>query len=230
MNYMTMRIATFCSGIVLATTTLLAQAQASQPNILHLPPEIAQLKISALPGYMTAMQKCATCHSADYIQYQPPGMTLGQWTGEVGKMAHLYGAPISEDDIKKVGAYLAVAYGSAKESELPAELKVAVQAPSGSGISTSLASQPSGSGKNIDINALLAENNCLSCHALDKKIVGPAYHDVALKYQHDPQAISKLETSIRTGGSGKWGPIPMPPFTQLTTQEIRALAEFVLKQ
>lgn len=210
-----------CAGLLLTSVMLMAQAA---PNIDKLPPETAKLKFSALPGYMIAMQKCAICHSADYMKYQPPNMTLNQWTAEVGKMQHLFGAPITDDDIKKVGAYLAVTYGNAKEGELPAELKTTALPPA----PEKSAAVPVGKG--VDVKSLLAANNCLSCHAIDQKIVGPAYHDVALKYHSDPQAISKLETSIRNGGAGKWGAIPMPAFAQLKPEELRTLAEFVLKQ
>jgi cytochrome c len=77
---------------------------------------------------------------------------------------------------------------------------------------------------------LLNANACLGCHAIDKKIVGPAYHDVAAKYQGDPQALAKLAASIRQGGAGKWGPVPMPASAGLSDAQVKALAEFVLKQ
>ena len=63
------------------------------------------------------MQKCAICHSADYVAYQSPSMTQAQWTGEMAKMQHAYGAPISDDEVRQLGAYLAVAYGSAKATD-----------------------------------------------------------------------------------------------------------------
>ncbi|MDY7546515.1 c-type cytochrome [Glaciimonas sp. CA11.2] len=221
------RLVIACAGLSLVSVALLAQAA---PNINTLPPETAKLTFSALPGYMIAMQKCAICHSADYVKYQPPGMTLTQWTAEVGKMQHLYGAPVTDDDVKKIGAYLAVTYGTAKESALPAELKTAaVNAPE-TALNPSATTPALPVGKSIDAKALLAANSCLSCHAIDQKIVGPSYHDVALKYHADPEAVSKLETSIRNGGAGKWGAIPMPAFAQLKPEELRALAEFVLKQ
>ncbi|GAC1425535.1 MAG: cytochrome C-551 [Burkholderiaceae bacterium] len=81
-----------------------------------------------------------------------------------------------------------------------------------------------------DATALLNANGCLACHGIDKKIVGPGYHDVAAKYRGDANALSTLEASIRNGGVGKWGQVPMPPFTQLKPEELRMLAEFVLKQ
>ena len=80
---------------------------------IQLPPETAQLKPSELPGFVVAAQKCALCHSADYILYQPPAMTKAQWTAEMAKMQHTYGAPISDVEVKLLGIYLAVTYGDA---------------------------------------------------------------------------------------------------------------------
>ena len=76
------------------------------------PVETVRLRASALPGYDVARQKCDTCHSVDYVAYQPPGMTQAQWTAEMTKMQHAYGAPISDDEVKLLAQYLAVTYGS----------------------------------------------------------------------------------------------------------------------
>lgn len=84
------------------------------PRIIELPEETARLKQSTHPGYQVALQKCSICHSADYINLQPPGMNLKQWTAEVGKMQHAFGAPISDDEVKLIGEYLAITYGSEK--------------------------------------------------------------------------------------------------------------------
>lgn len=212
-----------------ALTVICGAAGLSQaaPLTITLPAETARLLPSSLPGYQIATQKCATCHSADYVNYQPPGMTLKQWTAEMGKMQHMYGAPISDDEVNKIGAYLAVTYGSAKESELTDNLKAAAATSPGA---TAMSAHPTSATTVADMTTLLNSNGCLACHGIDKKIVGPGYNDVAAKYRGDADAVSKLETSIRNGGVGKWGQIPMPPFTQLTPEELRSLAQFVLKQ
>jgi cytochrome c len=78
-------------------------------------------------------------------------------------------------------------------------------------------------------NADLAKkNNCLACHAADKKIVGPAYQDVAKKYAGQADAEATVIKNIKAGGSGKWGPIPMPPQAQLSDADAKALAVWVL--
>jgi len=208
-------------------TTLLCAAQvclagmvSAAPLSITLPPETAVFKPNALPGYPLAQQKCSTCHSADYINFQPPGMSLVQWTGEASKMQHVYGAPISDQDVNIIGAYLAVAYGSAHESDAD------VQAASNSSASQT----PAAPVAKVEAMALLQNNACLSCHAIDHKVVGPAYRDVAAKYANDPQALAKVTSSIQHGGTGKWGEIPMPPFTQLSTDDLQTLATFVLHQ
>ena len=86
-------------------------------NEIKLPAETAKLSPSKLPGYNLAQQKCFICHSVDYIHYQPPGMNQAQWTAQVAKMQHAFGAPLTDDEVKVIGAYLAVAYGSAKATD-----------------------------------------------------------------------------------------------------------------
>ncbi len=78
-------------------------------------------------------------------------------------------------------------------------------------------------------NAELAKkNNCLACHAADKKIVGPAYQDVAKKYAGQADAEATVAKNIKAGGSGKWGPVPMPPQAQLSDADAKTLAAWVL--
>jgi cytochrome c len=74
---------------------------------------------------------------------------------------------------------------------------------------------------------LAAKKNCLACHSVDKKIVGPSYKDVAKKYAGQKDAVSKLAEKIQKGGGGVWGAVPMPP-NQVTPQEAKELATWVL--
>ena len=78
--------------------------------------------------------------------------------------------------------------------------------------------------------AMAKKYNCLACHAVDKKVVGPAYRDIAKKYKGDAGAEAKLIEKVKKGGSGVWGPIPMPPNTAVPDADIKALVEWVLKQ
>ena len=76
--------------------------------------------------------------------------------------------------------------------------------------------------------ALLKKSNCMICHAVDKKLVGPAYKDVANKYRGQSDAADKLAKKIRAGGSGVWGPIPMPPHPQVSEADAKTMATFIL--
>lgn len=77
---------------------------------------------------------------------------------------------------------------------------------------------------------LAKAKNCLACHAVDKKLVGPAYKDVAAKYKGDKTAEAKLVDKIQKGGSGVWGQIPMPPNPQVSPAEAKTLVAWVLSQ
>ena len=76
--------------------------------------------------------------------------------------------------------------------------------------------------------ALATAKNCMACHALDKKLVGPAYKDVAAKYKDDKGAVDKLAAKIQKGGAGVWGAIPMPANAQVNEAEAKKLAAWVL--
>ena len=77
--------------------------------------------------------------------------------------------------------------------------------------------------------ALAKAKNCMACHAIDKKVVGPAYKDVAAKYKSDKAAVATLAAKIKTGGKGVWGEVPMPP-NNVTPEEATKLATWVLAQ
>ena len=76
--------------------------------------------------------------------------------------------------------------------------------------------------------ALATAKNCMACHAVDKKLVGPAYKEVAAKYAGQKDAVDKLAVKIVKGGSGVWGPVPMPANTQVSDAEAKKLAAWVL--
>ena len=77
---------------------------------------------------------------------------------------------------------------------------------------------------------LAGKKNCMACHQVDKKLVGPAYKDVAAKYAGDKEAVDKLAIKIMKGGSGVWGPVPMPANPQVSEAEAKQLAAWVLTQ
>ncbi len=72
------------------------------------------------------------------------------------------------------------------------------------------------------------QNACLGCHAVDRKLVGPGFRDIAAKYKGDPGAQERLEKKVREGGSGVWGVIPMPSHPRMSDADIRTVVGWVL--
>ena len=77
---------------------------------------------------------------------------------------------------------------------------------------------------------LAQAKNCMACHAVDKKLVGPSYKEVASRYAGQKDAVDKLALKIMKGGSGVWGPVPMPANVQVSEAEAKKLAAWVLTQ
>ena len=94
---------------------------------------------------------------------------------------------------------------------------------------TSLLCVPAMAMAATDATALAAKYNCTACHSADKKIVGPSYKEVAVKYAGDSGAQAKLEQKIKNGGSGVWGSIPMPP-NNVPDADVKTLVEWILVQ
>ena len=76
--------------------------------------------------------------------------------------------------------------------------------------------------------ALATSKNCMACHAVDKKLVGPSFKDVANRYASQSDAAAKLASKIVKGGSGVWGPVPMPANNQVSEADAQKLAAWVL--
>ncbi len=78
--------------------------------------------------------------------------------------------------------------------------------------------------------SLAQKNACMTCHSVDKKIVGPAFKDVAAKYKGDKGAEARLIEKVQKGGSGSWGQIPMPPNPQAKDDDLRVIVKWILAQ
>jgi cytochrome c len=90
---------------------------------------------------------------------------------------------------------------------------------------------PANAGKTLDLAAaenLMKKDACAACHSVDKRIVGPAYRDVAAKYRNDKDALTKLTQKVKSGGGGVWGPIAMPPNAQVPDEDIKQLVSWIL--
>ena len=78
-------------------------------------------------------------------------------------------------------------------------------------------------------DALATKSNCMACHSKNTKIVGPAFKEIAAKYANDKGATDKLVQKVKKGGSGVWGPMPMPPNAGLSDTDARALVVWILQ-
>ena len=81
---------------------------------------------------------------------------------------------------------------------------------------------------NATADAMMKKDGCAACHAIDKRLVGPAYVEVAAKYKGDKDAVAKLSKKVKEGGSGVWGAIPMPPNTATSPADITDLVTWIL--
>lgn len=84
-----------------------------------------------------------------------------------------------------------------------------------------------GSALAADMPAVAKKNNCTACHAVDKKVVGPAWKDVAAKYKGDAAAWDKVAAKIKKGGSGAWGSMPMPANPKVSDADMAEMIAFI---
>ena len=179
---------------------------------IELPAETGVFK--SAPGVEIANGQCLICHSVEYVETQPR-MPRPFWAASLKKMREKYGSAIPEEQVEPLLDYLAKHYGTETNT-----------APSSS-TSTSSKSAPSGP---LTGETVAAKYGCLGCHNVSIKIVGPPYQDIAAKYRGDPDAFKKVSEQIHKGGSGKWGPVIMPPFPMVTEVETKLLTGWILGQ
>lgn len=200
----------------LATAVALALAGSAGALEIHLPPETATYKPSELPGYQLVQRNCMTCHAAQYASTQPPASPRAYWEATVKKMKKPFGAQFDDADVPAMVDYLVKTYGAERSAAAPA-----------AAVKPAAAAVPAAGGK--DVKTLLAANGCMACHALDQKVVGPGFAEVAARYK-GKDSVAAVAANIRNGGAGKWGPVPMPPFSQLSVADAATLAKYVLNR
>jgi cytochrome c551/c552 len=181
---------------------------------IELPPETASFKPA--PGSEIANGQCLTCHSVDYVLTQPPEQRAF-WAAEVKKMNKVYGAQIPEDQVESLADYLASNYGTGTNGQPSAASSASPKTVPNTAAAT-------------NAEAFAKKYGCLSCHGIKVKIVGPAFQDVAAKYRNDPAALDKISWQIHNGGSGKWGPVIMPPFPMVTDAQAKMVARWIMDQ
>ena len=184
-------------------------------NKFELPVETGSFRIA--PGSEIANGQCLSCHSVEYVSTQPP-FPRAIWAGSVKKMREKYGAAIPNDQVEPLLDYLTQEYGVSDTNALT----------TGNLLSKPQAS--SASSPSMDSVSLAWKYGCFGCHNYAVKIVGPAYKEIAAKYQNDAEAKAKIAEQIQKGGSGKWGPVIMPPFPQVNEAEVKILTDWILGQ
>lgn len=82
---------------------------------------------------------------------------------------------------------------------------------------------------NVAASEKLAQSSgCMTCHAIDRKVIGPGYKEIAAKYRNDKGAEANLVKKVKAGGSGVWGSTPMPPNAHVKEDDIKAIVTWML--
>lgn len=102
----------FIAAAALALGTVAAPSAGAVTKEINLPADGVQLKPSTLPGYAKAQAMCIACHSAEYMQYQPPNAPRAYWDNMAKRMKNVFKAPVAEEDIPEIVDYLVKTYGN----------------------------------------------------------------------------------------------------------------------
>lgn len=165
-------------------------------------------KLISGPGSTLTETKCKICHELQHIRRAP--LSRGEWADNLRNMKER-GTPMTDAEMAIILDYLSTYYNREKPAPTPSPDTLAAAG-----------SDP--------VERLLGTHACTACHALDKRVVGPSFKEVAGKYAGDARAGERLAAKIRAGGQGVWGNVPMPPNAGLSENEARTLAGWVLQQ
>lgn len=160
-------------------------------------------------GVELATARCVICHDAQHITRAK--LSREEWEFNVRNMIER-GAPITPEEIRPIVDYLATYYNR----DAPPPVETAAEA------AAAPAANPA--------QKLLTANACIACHAVDRRLIGPGFREIAERYRSAPGAADLLARKIRDGGSGAWGPTPMPPHPQLATGDLGILVGWIMKQ
>jgi sulfite dehydrogenase len=171
-------------------------------------PAHAQDKLISGPGSTLTETKCKICHELEHIRRSP--LSRGEWADNLKNMKER-GTPMTDAEMAVILDYLSAYYNREKPAPQPSADTIATAS-------------------DDPIEKLLGTHACTACHATDKRVVGPAFRDVAAKYAGDAAAPGRLAAKIRSGGQGAWGSVPMPPNAGLSPEDAKTLADWVLQQ
>jgi len=159
------------------------------------------------PGSTLTENKCRICHELQHIRRQP--LSAGEWSDNLKNMKER-GAPISDAEFEVIHRYLSTYYNREKPAPAPSADTLAA-------------------GGN-PAQKLLDAHGCMGCHALEARVVGPSFKQVAAKYANDGASTVHLMNKIREGGKGVWGEVPMPPNPGVPEADLKAIVGWVLEQ
>jgi len=163
-------------------------------------------KLISGPGSTLTETKCKICHELQHIKRTP--LSRGEWADNLKNMKER-GTPMTDAEQAVILDYLSVYYNREKPAPDPSPDTIA-------------------SASDDPMEKLLGANGCSACHQLDRKVLGPAFREVAKRYAGQAGAADRLAAKIRAGGQGAWGNVPMPPNAALSEADARKLAGWVL--
>jgi cytochrome c len=192
-------------------------------------------------GALFASMNCDGCHGGGAPGWVGPSLIDGRWRyggddEEIftsifygrPKGMPAYGGVVGADGVWMLVAYLksqsvpaVVPTTNYEELDRPAPAAAAAAAPD-------TEAQPAA--VNLTPDQMFTQYGCVACHAVDRKVVGPAFKDVATKYKGQSAATTTLEQKVHNGGTGVWGDIPMPPNPQVPEKDLHTLIGWVLTQ
>jgi cytochrome c551/c552 len=190
-----------------------------------------------------SQMNCDGCHGGGGLGWEGPSLADGRWRyggadEEIFQSIYYgrpkgmpaYGGVLGTEGVWLLVTYLqslpvpdavpTQSYEASSETKPP--LKEATP-PSAAATQAQAAAPASGNPE-----ALITKYGCVACHAVDRKVVGPAFRDVAAKYRAQNGAADKLSQSIKNGSTGRWGQIPMPPNAQVPDSDVQKLVDWIL--
>lgn len=173
---------------------------------LAVAPAAAARELTSGPGAGLTKARCAICHDLEHILRSR--LSRGDWEDVLVLMRQRGMPPLTDGEQRVILDYLAAYYG--RDPAPPA------------------APDTHAAGGSDPVAQMLDAHACSGCHAVDRKLVGPTFREIAAKYATDAGAAAKLSAKIRGGGAGAWGNVPMPPNPKLSEADALALARWVL--
>jgi sulfite dehydrogenase len=164
----------------------------------------AQDQLISGPGSTLTENKCKICHELQHIRRTP--LSRGEWADTLRNMKER-GTPMSDAEMAVILDYLSAYYNRERPAPAPSADSLVSGNP---------------------MQQLLDRHACSGCHALDKRVVGPSFREIAARYASNP--TSSLAKKIREGSKGAWGVVPMPPNSAVPEADARSLSGWILQQ